>query len=238
MNTERFPTAATAGAGTEGLRQVLIVSGSGRYADPWHPFAATSALLAELLASAGFTVTVDDDLDSAMTRLDGVSLLVVNAGDPWRDAPPEPAPAESIAGFRQAVQDGVAILALHTAPATMRGYPDWAPAIGAVWLPGISGHPPIGSVDISIHDRRFGGTDSFRVIDERYCHLQPIGRSAVVATHQIDGATHPTAWIRTVGSLRVAVDLLGHNDHSYASEGHRALIVALARWATGVDSHD
>lgn len=238
MNTEQSPTPTVTATGTgtgigaEGSRQALIVSGSGRYGDPWHPFAATSALLAELLTSAGFAVTVEDDLDDAMTRLAAVSLLVVNAGDPWRDATPEPPPAASIAGFRQAVEDGIAILAMHTAPATMRGYPDWAPTVGAVWLPGISCHPPIGSVDIAIHDRRFGGPDAVGVVDERYCHLQPIGRSEIVATHQVEGATHPAAWLRTVGRSRVAVDLLGHDERSYASEGHRALVVALARWAT------
>lgn len=231
MNTEKATT-PVAGAGPESAYRALIVSGSGRYSDPWHQFATTSALLAELLASAGFAVTIEDDLDTAMTRLDGVSLLVVNAGDPWRDVTPEPAPTESVIGFRRAVKDGIAILAMHTTPATMRGYPDWAPTVGAVWLPGISTHPPIGSVDITIHDPRFGGSDSLRVFDERYCHLQPIDRSEIVATHQVDGTTHPTAWVRTVGRARVAVDLLGHDERSYASEGHRALIVALAHWAT------
>ena len=47
--------------------QAVIASGSGRYRDPWHPFARTSALLSGLLAAGGFTVTIEDDLDQAMT---------------------------------------------------------------------------------------------------------------------------------------------------------------------------
>jgi hypothetical protein len=62
--------------------RVVIATGEGRYADPWHPFATTSQRLETVLEDAGFTVRIDGDLDGAMTRLDGVDLLVVNAGDP------------------------------------------------------------------------------------------------------------------------------------------------------------
>ena len=213
------------------------MSGSGRYGDPWHPFAETSALLGELLTTAGFTVTVEEDLDAAMTRLDDVSLLVVNAGDPWRQATPAPAPPEAIDGFRQAVRRGVGILAMHTAPATMRGYPEWTSTVGAIWLPGISGHPPAAEITVTIRDPRFspdsrlapGG--SIRVFDERYCHLQQVGHSEIVATHTVDGTVHPAVWLRLVGRSRIAVDLLGHDERSYDSETHRALIIALAQWA-------
>lgn len=217
-------------------RRAVIACGSGRYADPWHPFATTSTLLAELLTTAGFTTVVEDDVDAAMTRLDGVSLLVVNAGDPWRGGPPTPAPMASAAGFRQALHHGIGILGMHTAPATMRGYPEWAPAVGAIWLPGISTHPPASDITVTIHDPQLavagiaaGG--AIRVFDERYCQLQPIGQSDVVATHTVDGTTHPAVWRRQVARSRVAVDLLGHDERSYASETHRALVVALARWA-------
>ena len=215
--------------------QAVIASGSGRYRDPWHPFARTSALLSGLLAAGGFTVTIEDDLDQAMTRLDGVSLLVVNAGDPWRSGPPGPVPAEALAGFRHAVQRGIGILAMHPAPATMRGYPEWAPTIGAIWLPGISGHPPAAEITVTIDDPRFSDSGlasggSVEVFDERYCHLQQLGPSEVVGTHTVDGTTHPAVWLRRVGRSRVAVDLLGHDERSYESETHRALILGLARW--------
>src|SRR5699024_9887359 len=63
--------------------RALVASGSGRYADPWHPFPKTSPLLAEILSGSGFEVDVDDDVDASMGRLEGVDLLVVNAADPW-----------------------------------------------------------------------------------------------------------------------------------------------------------
>lgn len=230
---EPVPAPVTAATEPASTLRAVIVSGSGRYSDPWHPFSRTSAALAELLADGGFAVSVEDDLDAAMTRLDDVSLLVVNAGDPWRNAAVAPTPAESISGFQHAVRRGIGILAMHTAAATMRGYPDWAPTIGAVWLPGISHHPPAAEIHVTMCDPRFVDGDSIRIFDERYCDLQPVGRSRVVATHTAEGTTHPAVWLRTVDRSRVAVDLFGHDERSYDSGGHRALITALARWATG-----
>ena len=35
------------------MTETLIISGAGDYADSWHPFAETSARLAELIGSLG-----------------------------------------------------------------------------------------------------------------------------------------------------------------------------------------
>ena len=65
--------------------RAVIATGTGRYGDPWHPFSETSARIAALLRDDGWDVTVDDDVDRALAHLDGFDLLVVNAGDPWRN---------------------------------------------------------------------------------------------------------------------------------------------------------
>ncbi|MCR2813947.1 ThuA domain-containing protein [Microbacterium sp. zg.Y1084] len=214
----------------------VIASGSGRYADPWHPFPRTSALLADTLRAAGFQVVVDDDVDAAMTRLDDAALLVVNAGDPWRDdaSRTNHPPAASVTGLDQALARGIGVLAMHLSVGSLRDYPSWAPAIGGMWIPGASWHPEIADVEIT------GGTlpdgtpvDGFTVFDERYCRLQQLGERSVVATHVTDGERMPTAWVRTYGAARVAVDTLGHDERSYDSAGHRQLIGTLARWAAG-----
>ena len=49
--------------------RAVIATGAGRYADQWHPFAATSRRLKSVLEDAGFAVVIDEDLDGAMTRL-------------------------------------------------------------------------------------------------------------------------------------------------------------------------
>jgi len=213
--------------------RAVIATGEGRYADQWHPFAATSRRVQTVLEDAGFTVVVDADLDGAMTRLDGVDLLVVNAGDPWRGEGVPPG-AESIAGFADALRRGIGLLGLHAAAATMRDYPEWSEAFGAIWLPGLSWHPPLGVARITLTTSRLGADlGDFEVFDERYAGLQRVGRSEIVATHEVDGAVHPTAWTRVVGRARVAADVLGHDERSYDSAGHRALLSSLARWASG-----
>jgi len=73
--------------------------------------------------------------------------------------------------------------------------------------------------------------EGFDVVDERYCRLQRFGRSHVVAEHDGEFGPEPTAWVREVGRSRIAVDVLGHDERSYESEGHRRLIAHLARWA-------
>ena len=213
--------------------RALIASGAGRYGDPWHPFATTSERLAGVLRETGFDVEIDDDVDAAMQRLGGVDLLVVNAGDPWRDGAPSAVDAASVTGFDDALGRGMGVLAMHAAVSSLRDYPAWAPAVGAIWLPGVSHHPPLGRTRIEFTPRADAPAPCFEVEDERYCRLQPIGDREVSAWHEGDGdgEPEPAAWTTRRGDARIAVDVLGHDERSYDSEGHRALIARMARWA-------
>lgn len=235
--------------------RALIASGAGRYGDPWHPFAGTSERLAAVLREAGFDVEIDDDVDAAMRRLGDVDLLAVNAGDPWRDAAGDDEPGDStpgrsepggsdpgdsgvdpasVAGFDAALRRGIGVLALHSAVSSLRDYPAWGAAIGALWLPGVSHHPPHGRTRIDITGDADGLRD-FELDDERYCRLQPIGQRTIIARHGGDGRPEPAAWTTRRGDVRIAVDVLGHDERSYDSPGHRALIAHLARWAARAD---
>ncbi|WP_243077190.1 ThuA domain-containing protein [Microbacterium sp. SS28] len=210
--------------------RAVIASGTGRYADPWHPFPKTSPLVAEILRDAGFEVAVDPDVDHAVAHLDDVDLLVVNAGDPWRDhdeTGATPAP-DALAA---ALERGIGVIALHCAVASLRDYPEWAPAIGAMWVPGLSYHPTAGVISVAVGGLPGQPHSSFEVHDESYCRLQRLGRSTVVAEHPGDGSPEPAAWIREAGASRVAVDVLGHDERSYESAGHRELLRRLALWA-------
>ncbi|MFT4307378.1 MAG: ThuA domain-containing protein [Microbacterium sp.] len=212
--------------------RALIASGAGRYADPWHPFAAKSARLADVLREGGFDAEIDDDVDAAMRRLGDVDLLVVNAGDPWRtDGARAGADPASVDGLRQALRRGIGVLAVHTAVASLRDYPAWGAALGALWLPGLSYHPPRGPTRVEV---TAAGLRSFELDDERYCRLQPVGDRTVVAWHEGDGSPEPAAWTVRHGCARIAVDVLGHDALSYEHTGHRALLTHLARWAVRI----
>jgi type 1 glutamine amidotransferase len=217
-------------------RRALIATGAGRYADPWHAFEETSDRVARILEEGGFAAEIAP-VDEGLQRLDGVDLLVVNAGDPWRDGGSVGAPAASIAGLETALDRSIGILALHAALASLRDYPAWAAATGGVWLPGVSMHPPISDAEFAWADHPLADDEPLVAFDERYAFLQAIGASQVVATHEHDGVIHPVVWTREhrdgEGVSRVAVDLLGHDARSYDSPSHRALIARLADWATG-----
>src|SRR5699024_2625652 len=70
---------ATAHGRRNRIMKALVISGVGRYADPWHDFAGTSQRLAELLGGMGLDAEVAT-LGTEEPPADPVDLLVVNAG--------------------------------------------------------------------------------------------------------------------------------------------------------------
>ncbi|MWB98511.1 ThuA domain-containing protein [Agromyces seonyuensis] len=214
--------------------RALILVGSGRYADPWHPLARTGDRLGEVIADAGFEVRVRDDVDDALAELDGLDLLVVNAADPWRNGEAAVgAPERSIAGLDAALERGMGVLGVHAAISSLRDYPRWAETIGGVWLPELSMHPPIGQAHVRIvadHPVTDDVAD-FEVFDELYSRLQRIGDASVLAEHEHDGRRHPLLWAREIGGCRVVYDALGHDERSYDAPEHRRLVRNAARWA-------
>ena len=219
----------------------LIVTGTGRYADPWHPLAETSAAIADILTADGWRVAVNADVDGALADLapsraaaeHDIDLLVVNAADPWRNGETGfGVPEDSIVGLDAALGRGVGVLAMHTAVASLRDYPTWAAAIGAIWLPEVSMHPLLDAACVEIVEHPLtSGMQNFSLLDERYCWLQAVGSRTVLAQHTLDGVQHPLAWVRANGDSRIACDVLGHDTRSYESEEHRELVRRLAQWA-------
>ncbi|TFD93313.1 ThuA domain-containing protein [Cryobacterium lactosi] len=218
------------------MTRALILSGAGRYADPWHPFAQTSACLAEILTGCGVSVTIATDVDAAMTLLDGVDLLVVNAGDPSRNDLPVPDLSAARAGFAAALERGIAVLGTHTAAASLTDYPEWESVLGGRWSPERSMHPPIGPARITLHADRHpvvAGLGDFDTVDERYSHLRVAADVVPLAAHTLDEVEHPLLWARTAGSSRVVYSALGHDARAYESAELRELLARATRWLTG-----
>ncbi|GAA2044322.1 hypothetical protein GCM10009819_34090 [Agromyces tropicus] len=220
--------------------RAIILSGAGRYADPWHPYAETSARLAEIVAEAGFDVEVREDVDAALAALDDdVTLLVVNAGDPDRsseDGSPLPADAPASAvddgPLEAALERGISILAVHAAASSLRDVDAFDRAIGGRWEWDLSWHPPLGEAHVHLvgnHAVR-EGLDDFTLEDERYSSLQLHDVIEPIAEHEEDGIRHPLVWAREIGPSRLVYDALGHDTRSYDSPGHRALLANALDW--------
>lgn len=221
--------------------RAIILSGAGRYDDPWHPYAETSARLASLVAAAGFEVEVREDVDVALATLgDDVTLLVVNAADPDGPVPdgvqPDAVPAVDEAAFDTAIDRGIGILAMHSAASSLRDYAAYDRAVGGHWEPDVSWHPPFGEAHVHLvgnHPVREGLGD-FTVQDERYTALRLHDVIEPIGEHEEDGARHPLIWAREFGRSRLVYDALGHDARSYDSEGHRALIARALEWLSHV----
>jgi type 1 glutamine amidotransferase len=228
------------------MPDAIILSGAGRYADPWHPFDETSAALAELVRDAGFAVEVADDPDAALAALDaGVRLIVVNAGDPagprpgaesarGADATPPEASVTTAgeAALEAAIDRGVGILAVHAAASSLRDHPAFERALGARWLTDVSWHPPIGEAHVHVVGNHaiVEGLGDFTVFDERYAGLRLLDVIEPIAEHTEGDGRHPLVWAREFGRSRLVYDALGHDMRSYESAGHRDLIARALDW--------
>ncbi|WP_353808996.1 ThuA domain-containing protein [Agromyces sp. SYSU T00194] len=225
----------------------VILSGHGRYDDPFHPFIDTSQALADLLVEEGLTVEIVHDTDARLAAgLDGVDLLVVHTGDPWRslvDATllPErerrtPAPevleAER-ANLAAAVERGIGLLGIHAAAASLRDLPQWRELLDGEWNSEVSFHPPLGVAELHVHRDAHpivAGADDFSLVDERYTDLVLGEHVEPLVEHTYDGERHPLVWARETGRTRLVYDALGHDLRSYESPEHVALLRRAVAW--------
>ena len=241
----------TAGGVTE--PRVLLLGGVGRYTDPWHPFAETSAALAGLLREAGFGVEMTDDVDTALAGLvtlgdqkgsgvlgapgagaDFPDLLVVNVGLP-RDGRPSPATPEAAAGLRRWLADGGPLLVTHASSTSFLDSPDWEAALGGRWIRGTSMHPEYGPAEIHVRRESGGmveGTGDFDLLDERYSYLQTAPEIRIHATHTHEDLEHPVMWSLDRRPGRTFYDALGHDAASYQSPEHREILLRAITWLT------
>ncbi|WP_285240536.1 ThuA domain-containing protein [Pseudarthrobacter sp. MEB009] len=224
----------------------LLLSGTGRYADPWHPFAETSAALADLLREAGFDAVLPPDVDAALAALadlpgaDLPALLAINVGLP-RDGAPSPGTPQAAAGLSRWLRLGRPLLASHSSATSFTDLPEWEDGLGGRWIRGTSMHPDYGPAAISVRPESgpvVAGIPDFVLPDEKYSYLRTAPGITVHATHVHNGLDHPTVWslerpgAGSGGSGRTVYDALGHDAASYASPEHRRLLRQAIGWLT------
>lgn len=190
----------------------LLLSGTGRYADQGHPFAATSEALAALLGEAGFDVVAAADVDAALEWLTSPwnwpDLLAVNIGNP-SDPAPSPGPAAA-AGLRAWLAGDRPLLGLHSSSTAFPDLPEWKPALGGHLVPETSMHPEHGSAKVLV-------TDGFGPLGADLSDPADLSGG--------DAVLHPLVWShQRAGGGRSFYDALGHDAASFDSPGHRQLL--------------
>lgn len=226
-------------------RQVLVLVGRGRYEDRWHDHAATSYEVARLIGHLGadadpVDVTLRSTTPEALDDLDGVDLVVVNAGSGRRD--PEFDGDDTLwrpahQRLEEYARTGGAVLGLHQAAMTFEDSPHWERILGGRWLPGVSGHPPLDDAIIEVQAGAHAiteGLPDITVVDERYVGLRVSLDVTVLATHHEGGQEHPIAWVSTADGYRTVYDALGHDRRAFASPSRCALLRQEVRWLLGL----
>lgn len=216
------------------MPDVVLVSGSGPYADPWHRFPETSGRLAGIIESLGYTLRFTEDVEAGLAGPGPCRLLVVNIGNPSEPRPPELIEAAR-AGIEAHLSAGGGILGVHSSAMSLTTMPQWPAILGGRWVHGQSMHPPQGESFITItptdHPITRGLSD-FVVLDERYSYLEKRPEVTVLCEHSHDGLRHPLVWARQSDRSRVVYDGLGHDAASYDSQGHAELLQRAVLWLT------
>lgn len=228
------------------MSKALVLSGAGRYADPWHSYHETTARILPLAHDAGWTTEVREDIDEALAEgLDQWDLLIVNASDSWHelDEAFPPPPKETIdqgrANLAHAFERGISVLAIHSSASTLRDYPQFRTALGGEWTPGKSWHPSIGDVHVrTMHSEIVEGLGDFTVLDERYTALTQDPGIEPLACCSSDNRTHLLVWANQYGTSRVIYSALGHDVRSYDSRGHRSLLRRGLSWLLPRPAYD
>lgn len=219
------------------MSRILLLSGSGAYADPWHPFAETSEMIARVLTEAGHRVEVSEDIEQRLADLSGVEVLVVNAGDPARDGEPAsalvPAARSGLLAYRAR---GGGVVAVHAAASTLPHIDEWADMIGGRWVRGTSMHPDIGDAEIRVVDAAhpvIAQLGDFVTFDERYSYLEVRPGVTELATHRHDGINHPMLWALDEAGARSVYIGLGHDARAYDAPEPRRLLAQAVGWVAG-----
>ena len=64
------------------MADILIVSGSGPYADPWHRFPETSRRVSEFLDDLGHSTHFTEDVEAGLAQPGPCDVLVVTSATP------------------------------------------------------------------------------------------------------------------------------------------------------------
>lgn len=200
----------------------LILSGG-----IYHPFAETSAAVADHLAALEMTSEITG-VAEGLRRMqsEAFDLVTINAlaftmtqADKYAPLRPEFAFDIDESG-KQALSDhldsGRGLLGLHTAAICFDTWPEWGDLLGAGWVWGQSGHPMPGDLTVT------HGAKSFQLWDELYGGLKLHCDTQVLATARLTSGGEDQPILTAKGNA--VYFALGHDLSSVTSEDYAEML--------------
>jgi len=202
---------------------LLLVGGT------FHDFDGFADMARETLAAVGLDVRVERDFD-LLTRLDALGARLVVMYTCFDEVSGVTHRAEQIAGLRNWVAGGGALLALHATSVSAARSQGLEALIGAAFAE----HPPKALFRVApvgaAHPSTLGVV-AFEIEDELYRHrAAPKGDVHLIA--EDEGVARPVAWSRREGAGRVYYLALGHDASAWGTPAYRRVLAQAARWLT------
>ena len=171
------------------MAEVLIISGAGRYSDPWHSFAETSQRLAKIICGLGHDVTISEAVEQALAEPGEPDLVVVNIGNP-REARPQSRIDAAEQGLDHHLQRGGALLGIHVSATSLTTMSGWSQMLGGHWVRGRTMHP---KQDLATILYAPALIRSFVVWPTSPFSMSATATSTPIPTQRFSASTSPTA---------------------------------------------
>lgn len=222
------------------MRNVMLIGGI------YHPFEEAAPVLAELFAELGIQSVITADVDEAVAELETADMFTLYALR-WQMLNDEKyapflrewafelseAHADTIQDF---VEDGGAMLGLHTASICFDTWYEFPRLLGGAWRWGETFHPPVGEVEVrtaSAHPAT-KDLDAFTLRDEVYHALAIETNSQVLLEGRVPGGDwQPISWAHEVESGRVLYSALAHDKASLECAQHAQFLKQAVTWLVG-----
>jgi putative membrane-bound dehydrogenase-like protein len=194
--------------------------------DGHHRPADLAKLITPILAKDGINVTYEQEVEAALTpeRLAKFDALLI-----FRDHGDLPAKAE--AALMDFVEGGKGLFALHCASNCFRNSDKYTALVGGRFLRHNTG--AFRAKIIDAQHPAMCGLSSFESWDETYVSDQLAPDIRVLMVREEQGGYEPYTWVRDQGKGRVFYTALGHDEHTWKTEGFQKLLEQGLRWCAG-----
>lgn len=190
------------------------------------PYRGRQWLKDTLVAEAGYTFDEVSSLAEAAQRsLSDYAAMVLyyhHRNTPLTDA--------ELAAFRDFVEAGGGVLAVHSATASYKPTSAYFDILGGRFI----GHGPVHPITVrpvDDSDPIFGGIGTFTVTDELYLHERR-GDLRVHFETDHEGSVEPLVWTREFGKGRVCYSCPGHRSASMQHPAVQEILRRGLRWVS------